>query len=461
MQEAILSERATFLVGDTKASGWQLHTILGIFEDVADIDRPWSGPYVQPGIHIGVFEASGIMSYLMTYWSEWDHIKQVRQSLLGTLSSLRLWSFSGCMQATDLRDTVYGMLGMATHQERDKILVDYDLPTHMVFTLTARALVLHWNNLEILATCEGIRGASQKLDGLASWAPDWTSKMETRHHEPCDQISELPNKLADYVLAPPAMFPFHQIVARGLVLHEVGYNLPGTWELLKACYYTVWSEPAAYANERYKLEENMRGCQPTHNNETCQFPRRLMDAYLRSFLSMRIAHSDLIEHFSESPTETVDTYVNTVLQIYEHRAQACLERSDVLQQAEQDAALTRAREWLSHDKRKELCDHGIGPGEPCRDAECHLNWLRFALDAATNFSIPIINTFFFTTDDRVVLTFAKVRPGDVVALLNGYRWPVILERQASGTFKYVTTCYCEGAKEGVWQHEGVSDMILE
>ena len=48
----------------------------------------------------------------------------------------------------------------------------------------------------------------------------------------------------------------------------------------------------------------------------------------------------------------------------------------------------------------------------------------------------------------------------MIMLLNDYKCLVIMERQLTGEFEYAMLCPCEDVEEGMWAHEGASDMIL-
>ena len=71
--------------------------------------------------------------------------------------------------ATDKRDMIYAMLGMATDAERALLYVSYTESTSEVYHRTAKLLVEQGSGIELLyeAACYSY------LKGLPSWAPNW------------------------------------------------------------------------------------------------------------------------------------------------------------------------------------------------------------------------------------------------------------------------------------------------
>ncbi|KAI9157921.1 heterokaryon incompatibility protein-domain-containing protein [Paramyrothecium foliicola] len=85
-----------------------------------------------------------------------------------------LGQFRYC-QATDDRDQIYALLGLAFRSDEtvagQQLLVpDYSKPTSYVYSELVRLLVTSTDRLDILRYCEGY----SQQPGLPSWAPDWT-----------------------------------------------------------------------------------------------------------------------------------------------------------------------------------------------------------------------------------------------------------------------------------------------
>lgn len=81
----------------------------------------------------------------------------------------RFWTFS----ATDGRDKVFALLGLAQDAENPLIEPDYTKPVEDVFLHTAWYLYSQDDSLEAILYCAGI-GWRRNLPSLPSWVPDWT-----------------------------------------------------------------------------------------------------------------------------------------------------------------------------------------------------------------------------------------------------------------------------------------------
>jgi Heterokaryon incompatibility protein (HET) len=80
--------------------------------------------------------------------------------------------------ATDPRDKVYGLLGLASDvqqqdEESDMMVPDYNKPLATVYAETTRFVVTRTGRLDILRVCEGFH----RMPGLPSWTPDWTCNV--------------------------------------------------------------------------------------------------------------------------------------------------------------------------------------------------------------------------------------------------------------------------------------------
>jgi hypothetical protein len=158
-----------------RLSAWQLLTLAILYGE----QNPDSVSAVEK---IRIYRPMATLRFITNYWGEWERRKGFMQSLLGMLTSVTTDEFAGSLQATDPRDIVYGMLGLASTEESANVVADYGLPTHMVFTLTARNLIFYWNSLNILCTCNGIRSDSPAMELLPSWVPKWAQKADLTYH---------------------------------------------------------------------------------------------------------------------------------------------------------------------------------------------------------------------------------------------------------------------------------------
>ncbi len=87
------------------------------------------------------------------------------------------------MGASDPRDYVFALLGMASDVDQLDIYADYSKPCAEIYTETAAAFIIRQGNLQILSRC---RFPKQQW-GLPSWVPDWSLPLgvtiwDPRHH---------------------------------------------------------------------------------------------------------------------------------------------------------------------------------------------------------------------------------------------------------------------------------------
>ena len=85
----------------------------------------------------------------------------------GLLHHLRYLSWF--CEATDERDKVYALLGLATDAERSTLHVSYSESTAQVYHRTAKVLIEQGSGVEVLYEA----GCYSHLTGLPSWAPNW------------------------------------------------------------------------------------------------------------------------------------------------------------------------------------------------------------------------------------------------------------------------------------------------
>lgn len=97
----------------------------------------------------------------------------------------------GHLDATDPRDKVYGLLGLASEvQEPDAqdemIVPDYNHPTSMVYADLVKFMVTKTRRLDILRACQG---SSRRISDLPSWAPDWTGCTNVNRMDRFTQVN--------------------------------------------------------------------------------------------------------------------------------------------------------------------------------------------------------------------------------------------------------------------------------
>ncbi|MBE3049444.1 HET domain-containing protein [Candidatus Bathyarchaeota archaeon] len=120
--------------------------------------------------------------------------------------------------ATDPRDKVYALLSLdvADHNHTPLGLkADYATPTSVVYSNAARQLVLRFNNLDLFGAC-----IPSSMEGLPSWAPDWSITSPAPRSLMYDAFGRLRQTHASARTHPSARFldDGHTLILSG---HEV------------------------------------------------------------------------------------------------------------------------------------------------------------------------------------------------------------------------------------------------
>ena len=118
------------------------------------------------GLELMDEHSCAVVSGLDTGWARFG-----THGLLDLLNKHRIY------EATDPRDKVYGLLGMANDNFVDMLDSDYEKPIIEVFENLAKFLINRDGNLDIIYAAEGqIPILSTWRLKLPSWVPDWTAK---------------------------------------------------------------------------------------------------------------------------------------------------------------------------------------------------------------------------------------------------------------------------------------------
>ncbi|KAK4243584.1 heterokaryon incompatibility protein-domain-containing protein [Corynascus novoguineensis] len=193
IQEVVLARKATLFVGADPAAG----ATCADWEDVGECIRLFEWMVLYPStapehrrLYALLDDIYPNVSHLLLAWNGYKRsVEESKEKFTGTihdqsdlgmpLLDALLWtSFGtgpdGAIQATDVRDRIYGLLGMVRKQDRCRIPVDYsaDMTIGKLLFLVAR-LLLNDHGPDILSFCQRTPGSTMK-QGLSSWAPDWT-----------------------------------------------------------------------------------------------------------------------------------------------------------------------------------------------------------------------------------------------------------------------------------------------
>jgi hypothetical protein len=80
--------------------------------------------------------------------------------------------------ASDLRDKVYGILGLAFDASHIVPIPDYTISTEQVYKRLVPSCVAQYNNLEVMCFAENLKPRKLKeTKDLPSWVPDWSDDM--------------------------------------------------------------------------------------------------------------------------------------------------------------------------------------------------------------------------------------------------------------------------------------------
>ncbi|KAJ2983617.1 hypothetical protein NQ176_g558 [Zarea fungicola] len=174
-QEMILSRRVLCLYGnERKLTSWDfdmfMHMHTPDFDEYrSDHNLPIRTPTLEAPFH--VIRRSGLNQ------EAWRFFRNQRQTHPEGFDPLILLSDSRRAEASDARDKVYALLGLAREEYRQAITVDYSSKNTSAKTFLdfAIACIQLDSGTRILEQA----GISQQMSGLPSWVPNWT--VETRY----------------------------------------------------------------------------------------------------------------------------------------------------------------------------------------------------------------------------------------------------------------------------------------
>lgn len=93
--------------------------------------------------------------------------------------------------ATDPRDKVYALLGLARDSHPDALVPDYSLKTETVYGMVIKDLVTRSGSLDALMWCSGPTAGS--VTGTPTWATDWASQG----YFPARPLREMRQRICD------------------------------------------------------------------------------------------------------------------------------------------------------------------------------------------------------------------------------------------------------------------------
>lgn len=396
-----------------------------------------------------------VLEFLSNFWDRDNELKVFAQSFFGFLCNLRHLMLRGRMKASDARDLVYGILGVAKIDEPFVVSPDYSLSVRAVFISATRSVIANRRDLHVLDICDGAGDTSPKTllgpdDRLPSWVPDYTCSLYYLVHRPHMDLAE-----SNGNHNATQMTRIDQLHVRGRQVETVMRRLSGLFRLVRNCYVTVWFGPSCYLPHYVLLEHYLTDLKLSHGrtlslgmlwrmcmrSKVCQFPRRL--GFVDDLLNETLCKSNecLLQRNKSS---------------LQQNAQESRELEESLAECESKLELEL--------NGAVMCVHGVyWPPFVCVEEDCSSHQHREHLWFYHDLEDEPFDEIFFTTDNRVLLTYNKVLEGDVICILHGCTFPVVLRKQQPGQYLYITGCDIEDVERGnavTWSEDDADDFLL-
>ena len=201
-QEIKLSKDPILLWGEDALSWIQCEEAMvmtNLWLSLVAYDRDFRDVHSEPQLKNGMRNALAVVELCQSHLDE-----EPQRGLFHLMNS---FSLNG---ATDPRDKVYALLGLAIDNHSESIIPNYESPVSVVYAESAKDIIIREGNLQVLSYCSGL--STPRDAAIPSWAPDWksTSYDSSRPLEqsrlPLHQIDRLLRTL--YVSAKPEEYVF-------------------------------------------------------------------------------------------------------------------------------------------------------------------------------------------------------------------------------------------------------------
>ena len=165
VQEAVLARELFFVCGNWGVEGYLLTEVWDIMlaEQLVHLVANQSG---KEFMQRRALETRAVHQILHMLIMGMGRVEKKSASLIDLLQTSR------CALATDPRDYVYGLLGLASDEYRAKVYVDYEESVADTYRRVARVVVELGEGVKLLYN---IHGLDSEL-GLPSWIPDWSNQ---------------------------------------------------------------------------------------------------------------------------------------------------------------------------------------------------------------------------------------------------------------------------------------------
>ncbi|KAL5323133.1 hypothetical protein ACEPPN_007661 [Leptodophora sp. 'Broadleaf-Isolate-01'] len=125
-------------------------------------------------------------------------VQQCKERRAVSLHDLLLLSSGHC--STDPRDKIYALLGLIQNSRDYGIIPDYDIAVITLFQNITKGIFEHHSSLQLRTTAIST-GPDQRLEGLPSWCPDWSShdmSIKNRAHRGWENFEADGNRQATF-----------------------------------------------------------------------------------------------------------------------------------------------------------------------------------------------------------------------------------------------------------------------
>lgn len=355
------------------------------------------------------------------------------------LTLVALAAYSSCFEATDDRDRLYGIQGLATDTSILEVNYSYDVEdTYMRFT---KAFIEHYKSLDII--CFASLYSSVHSSALPSWVPDWRARIDPLsvplmvsqsakdtigNLRPSSLTVNVPGHSAPCYAASKESIPIYRfaelkLIARGTTVDVVD-GLGGSTNIGMV-------QSSAKLNPVKSLFKGMTAsdllrsvCKSLVLDRKDRYMRFAMpaDDFFRDFTWL-CRHVTMDAPYLV-PKEFAEWYLGT---------------KDLLING-------RSLETLLRESRA-AANIELSSSAPNQDEYISDTFFGRFFDTVVRMSLRLM----ITRDGRIGLVSKKAKKGDLVAVLFGCSVPVVLRQtgeEENGTLTLVGECFLDGFMNG-------------